>query len=389
MTFSQNNSLPLPASIAGAVRCEEVKLACGGMLAILTLNKPATLNALDLPMVTALLQIVLRWKKDESVRALFIDSVVEKAFCAGGDVRAMRESALKRSSEDAPCEEAEAFFSAEYRLDYALHTFGKPVIVWGHGIVMGGGLGIFAAGSHRVVTESTRIAMPEITIALFPDVGASHFLQKMPGSSGHFCALTAARLAASDAIYTELATHCLAQDKKSQVLNSLLTAPFTGNDADDRKMITALLNAYVDKQSDIQSSSQLQKYQALIDQCCDGGDIACVVDNILAVSSSDKWWQDCQQSLQQGSPITLRVIEKQWQLAANVSLAEVFQLDYLLATNIVRHPEFSEGVRALLVDKDRQPKWKYTSVREVPDSVVEALFSPPWPQNPLADLSEH
>ena len=149
----------------------------------LTLNVPKTLNSLTLPMVDTLQQQLDAWRDDPEIGAILIDGSGEKAFCAGGDVQALHRSAT--ATPGGPCEEAEAFFAREYRMNYTLHTYPKPIICWGHGIVMGGGLGVMAGCSHRVVTEATRIAMPEITIALFPDVGGSWFLNHMPGKSGN------------------------------------------------------------------------------------------------------------------------------------------------------------------------------------------------------------
>ena len=145
----------------------------------IVLNIPKTLNSLTLEMVDLLLDRLSQWELDESICCLLISGSGGKAFCAGGDVQALHASAVKTPG--GPCVEAETFFEREYRMDFALHNYPKPVIVWGDGIVMGGGLGIFAGGSHRVVTETSRFAMPEVTIALFPDVGGSYFLNRTPG----------------------------------------------------------------------------------------------------------------------------------------------------------------------------------------------------------------
>lgn len=150
----------------------------------LTLDAPKTLNSLTLPMVDTLSAQLLAWRDDPSIAAVFIDGTGEKAFCAGGDVQALRDSCL--ATPGGPCEYAETFFAREYAMNYLLHTYPKPIICWGHGVVMGGGLGILAGCSHRLVSERTRIGMPEITIALFPDVGGSWFLNRMPGNVGRF-----------------------------------------------------------------------------------------------------------------------------------------------------------------------------------------------------------
>ena len=155
--------------------------AASGKVGRVTLNIEATLNSLTLEMVDLLQAQLDAWADDDAIAAIFIEGAGEKAFCAGGDVQALHASSV--GTPGGPCEYAETFFTREYRLDYTLHTYAKPIICWGHGIVMGGGLGVMAACSHRVVTERTRIAMPEVTIALFPDVGGSWFLNHMPRPS--------------------------------------------------------------------------------------------------------------------------------------------------------------------------------------------------------------
>ena len=139
------------------------------------------------------------WADDDRVAAVLIDGAGEKALCAGGDVQALRNSCIQTPG--GPCEYAEHFFAREYRMNYLLHTYAKPLICWGHGVVMGGGLGILAGCRYRVVSERTRIGMPEITIALFPDVGGSWFLNRMPGQVGRFLALTSSHINATDALY--------------------------------------------------------------------------------------------------------------------------------------------------------------------------------------------
>src|SRR5210317_2516528 len=209
------NALMSPAPVV----FEEIP-AGSGKVGRVTLSVAATLNSLTLEMVN-LLQVRLdQWRTDESIAAIFIEGAGDKAFCAGGDVQALYRSAT--ATPGGPCEYAEDFFTREYRMNYTLHTYGKPIICWGHGIVMGGGRGVMAGCSHRVVTEKTRIAMPEVTIALFPDVGGSWFLNHMPGKCGQFLALTGASINAADAIYTGIAGRFIASEHKAAVIEQLL-----------------------------------------------------------------------------------------------------------------------------------------------------------------------
>ena len=191
-----------------------------GKVGRITLNVEPTLNSLTLEMVDLLQARLDGWREDDSIGAVFIDGAGEKAFCAGGDVQALHASAVETPG--GPCEYGEAFFTREYRMNYTLHTWPKPLVCWGHGIVMGGGLGVMAGCSHRIVTEKTRIAMPEVTIALFPDVGGSWFLNHMPGKSGLFLALTGASINAADAIYTGIADRFVSSEHKQAVLDALV-----------------------------------------------------------------------------------------------------------------------------------------------------------------------
>ena len=206
-----------------------------------TLSVAATLNSLTLDMVDLLQEQLDAWRGDRDIAAIFIEGAGQKAFCAGGDVQALHRSAT--ATPGGPCDYAESFFTREYRMNYTLHTYSKPVICWGHGIVMGGGLGVMAGCSHRVVTEKTRIAMPEVTIALFPDVGGSWFLNHMPGKSGQFLALTGASINAADAIYTGMADRFISSERKAEVLQQLLRQEWGGDAAQQSRAGTPHLCA--------------------------------------------------------------------------------------------------------------------------------------------------
>ena len=181
-----------------------------GAIGHITLNVPATLNSLTLTMVDQIQSTLEQWRDRSDIAVILIDGSGDKAFCAGGDVQALRDSCL--ASPGGPCDYAETFFTREYRMNFTLHTYPKPIICWGSGIVMGGGLGILAGCRIRIVTETTRIAMPEVTIALFPDVGGSWFLNRMPGGTGLFLGLTGASINAGDALYTGIANRFMSAD---------------------------------------------------------------------------------------------------------------------------------------------------------------------------------
>lgn len=355
-----------------------------GRLGRVTLNVPTTLNSLTLEMVDLLQQKLDEWREDDDIGALFIEGAGEKAFCAGGDVQALHASAT--GTPGGPCEYAEAFFAREYRMNYTLHTYGKPIICWGHGIVMGGGLGVMAGCSHRVVTEATRIAMPEVTIALFPDVGGSWFLNHMPGRSGQFLALTGASINAADAIYTGLADRFVASEHKARVVEQLLAQAWSGSDRDNHALVRHTLRPFAEESVSQCPGGQVEPHLGTINTLCDGDDIHEIIDNVLAQDTQDPWLTKARDSLSHGSPLAALWIYRQLHETRHASLREVFQSEIQLATNIMRHPEFAEGVRALLIDKDRNPGWQYRQTRDVPDAQLDAFFSAPWDENPLADL---
>ncbi|MCZ6830198.1 MAG: enoyl-CoA hydratase/isomerase family protein [Gammaproteobacteria bacterium] len=359
--------------------------AGSGKLGRITLNVEGTLNSLTLEMVDRLQAQLDSWREDAAIAAIFIDGAGDRAFCAGGDVQALHASAVAQPG--GPCEYAEAFFSREYRMNYTLHTYPKPLICWGHGIVMGGGLGVMAACSHRVVTEKTRIAMPEVTIALFPDVGGSWFLNHMPGKAGEFLALTGASVNAADAIYTGVADRFIASEHKAAVLAQLLAQEWSGAGESNHALVRHVLRPLAEQSIGAWPAGQVEPHMASINALCDGDSVHALIDNITSLETEDPWLIKARDSLAHGSKLAALWIHRQLWETRHASLREVFQAEAQLVTNIVRHPEFAEGVRALLIDKDRTPAWLYPSSREVPTTVLDQFFTAPWDSNPLADLT--
>ena len=361
---------------------EEVATQHGHLLGTVTLNSEKTLNSLTLDMVELMLARLQQWQTDTNIAAVFIQGAGEKAFCAGGDVQALRKSSIENPG--GPCDYAETFFAREYRLDYFLHNFGKPIIVWGHGIVMGGGLGIFAGCSHRIATERTRIAMPEVTIALFPDVGGSYFLNRMPGHCGRFLALSAASINGADSVYAGIADYTIRHEDKSHVIEQLQALDWSAQTLSDD--LASLLNGFQQQSSAEMPAGNLHTHQAIIDQLCAGDDVETIVQRFAQLETEDKWLERAKSGLAGGSPLAVKWIFRQLQLSQGASLKAVFQQEILLATNIVRHTEFAEGVRALLIDKDQKPNWQYAQLSDVTEDIIAPFFQAPWPQNPLRDL---
>ena len=375
------------AALKNQVIFEEKPTPSGKAIGLARLNQPNTLNALSLNMVNRLNVQLGQWQQDDQIACVFLHGSGDRAFCAGGDVQALYQSAVANPGE--PAAVAEEFFRLEYQLDYRLHSYPKPVICWGDGIVMGGGLGLFAGCRHGVVTEKTMMAMPEITIGLYPDVGGSWFLNRMPGQLGLFLALTGARINAQDCLYSGLAEYGIDSNQYDSVLSALGELAWTDCSEANHRLVQQRLTEF--SACSTMPEGQLAAHQAQIDALCKADDAISVIDAILSLETDQSWLIKARENLTGGSPVSARVIYRQIRQSKGSSLADVFRSEIQLSTHMVRYPDFAEGVRALLIDKDRSPKWQYQSAGEVPESLLEQMFSAPscgstWPQNPLEHL---
>lgn len=340
----------------------------------ITLNSEQTLNALNLEMIETLTTTMETWKTAEEVACIFIQGAGEKALCAGGDVRSLYDNIVAQHAID-PTQVPQGnfdFFAKEYALNYAIHTYPKPIIVWGHGIVMGGGIGVMVGASHRVVTERSRLAMPEITIGLFPDVGATWFLNKMPSAYGLYLGLTGARLDAADCRFLGLADYYMESTTKQQVIEALVQANWT---SDVHTQVGEILSHIAADYT--VGSSQAAEHEAFVRQF-EGVQTLEEFRTKLNQATTDSWIETGKQSFEKGSPSSAHIIFKQLQDGKAYSLAEVFQTELNLACQCCIHPDFAEGVRALLVDKDQSPKWQPATLEEVTFDWVKGYFTPLW-----------
>ncbi|WP_425512521.1 enoyl-CoA hydratase/isomerase family protein [Xanthomonas arboricola] len=373
---------------------EQRDCADGHRIGIATLNTPRTLNGLSLQM-TRLLDAQLRvWADDAQIACVVLRGAGEKALCAGGDLhglyqsmRAHREAvpdAQQRRAQPQGNAHAAAFFEEEYRLDHRIHTYPKPLLCWGHGIVMGGGIGLMSGASHRVVTERSRLAMPEISVGLFPDVGGSWLLRRVPHGAGLFLALTGAPLDASDAIYAGLADVRLEHAQYAAVLDALDAHAWTGDADEDRAQLGAFLHGIAQPLE----PGPLQVHAALIAQLVAGQTLQEVVAAILALQSEDAWLQAARATLAAGAPGSARLAWELQRHPGNGTLADTFRTEYVVALHAAAHGDFAEGIRALLIDKDRTPQWQPAALEQADAQWAAAFLQLPWPpaRHPLADL---
>lgn len=366
---------------APVVLLEERPLAGGRLLAIATLNSERSLNSLSLDMIEQLLPAMHRWSADERVVAVFLQGAGEKAFCAGGDVRRIC-LAVRENGVDDPY--AQTFFTEEYKLDYLIHAFPKPVIVWGQGIVMGGGIGLLCGASHRIVTETSRLAMPEITIGLYPDVGGSWFLSRVPGRLGLFIGMTGVHLNAADALHIGLADVALANASRQIVIDELCQVDWAADAATRREQVSDLLASLP---APTLVPSEIARRQVALNARAASDDLPALYAALTAPAPGDVWLDRTATALAKGSPTSAALIFRQWQRGAGMSLEEVFKEELIISTQCARHPDFIEGVRALLVDKDNAPRWQPASLADVSEAWLAEHYQAPWTgAHPLQSL---
>ncbi|MCB4321564.1 enoyl-CoA hydratase/isomerase family protein [Alcaligenes sp. 13f] len=364
---------------------------CGQRFGHATLNTPQSLNALSIHMIDLLASKLEVWEGDPSIIGVLIDSSLEKAFCAGGDIQALYQ-AMKVTPEGVAPQQAKEFFEREYRLDYRIHTYPKPILCLGQGIVMGGGVGLMAGASHRIVTPTTRMAMPEITIGLYPDVGGSWFLRRMPGQVGLFLALTGVPLNAADACFVKLADFIIDDSSSRRLLQKIIdtcweTPDQLGN-ATNRERLGCLLQGM--GASSIVPESPLRTHYDRINSLIGYNNLETIASRLAALAgSSDPWLATAGKNFLYGAPSSARLSWELWQKTKHFSLAEVFRIEYDVSVAATVYRDFAEGVRAMLIDKDRNPRWSHTSIGEVNEvDIANHFISRSTGPHPLSDLGK-
>lgn len=355
----------------------------GYRIGIASLDAEQSLNALSLPMIEALSDRLQQWADDPSIACVLLRGNGPRAFCAGGDVVQLVQQCRAHPGEVPVL--ARRFFADEYRLDYRLHTYPKPLICWAHGHVLGGGMGLLQGAPIRIVTPSSRLGMPEISIGLFPDVGGSWFLARLPGRLGLFLGLTAAGINARDALDLNLADRFLRDDQQEQLLAGLMQLNWQQQAAGQLGSLLRALEQ--DARAQLPPAQWLPR-RARIDDLLDVADLPAAWQAITSLQDDeDALLARAAKTLGAGCPLTAHLVWEQIRRARHLSLAEVFRMEYAMSLNCCRHPEFPEGVRARLIDKDQAPQWHWPDPAGIPAAVIDAHFTQTWEgTHPLADL---
>ncbi|GGY45304.1 enoyl-CoA hydratase [Bacterioplanes sanyensis] len=373
-----------------AVLSEELSCGKSYRIGVLTLNKAKAMNAVDLAMVGMIGEALERWQKDDRIVAVVMRGAGDKAFCAGGDIRQLYDSMQAKGKQR--YRYADDFFSGEYGKNYRVHQFTKPLIAWGQGFVMGGGLGLFIGANHRIGCRSLKLAWPEVRIGLFPDVAASYYLARLPYPMGHWMGLSASHINAADARQLKLTQYTLGDDDWQPMLDALQQLPWQQNRAMNHQQVRTLLTGMTDE-SGVESHWQAvrQDLHELFGNSLESlghQPMARLDERLRHYHSEHEWLNQGLKNYRDGCPATACLIMEQLRRGARMSLKEVVQWELVLAYQAVRHPDFAEGIRAMVVDKDNAPKWQHRSAAEVPASWLAQLTASPWneDEHPLAGL---
>ena len=346
----------------------EIMFDTHGSIGLVTLNRPEALNALTLNMVRLLDEQLVQWAGQDDVRVVVVIGAGGRAFCSGGDVKAVALEVRAAQEGKGESHLAQDFFRAEYTLNNRIHSYAKPYISLIDGIVMGGGKGISAHGSHRVVTEHTLFAMPETNIGFFPDVGGGYFLPRCPGETGTYLALTSRRIRAIDTIYIGFATHYVPSANIPALLDALATTGWD-NRTETRGQVSAMIDQFATEPA---GASELAPHRETIDACFGHDRVEDIVAALEDEGSS--FALETLNALYGMSPTSLKIALRQIRAGVGMNFSEVMTMEYRLSQACIARPDFYEGIRAALIDKDRQPKWNPARIDAVDDAQIARCF---------------
>jgi enoyl-CoA hydratase len=336
---------------------DDIVVRVEGHAGFISLNRPSALNALTLPMVHAMTQVLLTWRDDDAVKCVVIDHADGRGFCAGGDIAFLRNSAINDGGVS-----GRKFFHDEYQLNHVLFTYPKPVVAFMDGITMGGGVGISQPARFRVATENSKFAMPETGIGLFPDVGGGWYLSRLEGRVGQFLALTGARIAGAGCLALGLATHYLPSSALAEAKARIASEGIERIDG-----ILGTLSETPPASKIVETLFQINRHFAS-DQ----------FEDILASLEGDagEWAMKELATLRTKSPQTCKVALRQLSESLKLSdFADNMAMEYRIASRVIVRPDFAEGVRAVIVDKDNAPQWNPATAEAVTEELIDAIFA--------------
>lgn len=358
---------------------EHVQTRVADRTGVITLDRPKALNSLSLDMVRSLTATLMAWRDDAAIDAVVIGSTSEKALCAGGDIRFFHEAG--HATPTAGSALLEDFFSEEYALNHLIHFYDKPYISLMDGVVMGGGMGIAQGGPGcglRIVTERTKMAMPEVNIGLFPDVGGSHFLSRAPGRLGTYLGLTGSTIGAADALYAGLADVFVPEERMA-ALGALI-------DATPGAQLPAAIRAFAAPFAVQVPPGVLAAERATIDRHFGAPSVAAVMASLEG--DATPFAQKALAAMRLRSPLMMCVTFEMLARAAGMDVADCLRMERSLVRRNFEHGEVLEGVRALVIDKDNAPAWNPPTLDAVTPDMVARFFEPVWPAwaHPLRHL---
>uniref|UniRef100_A0A4X1TIM6 3-hydroxyisobutyryl-CoA hydrolase n=1 Tax=Sus scrofa TaxID=9823 RepID=A0A4X1TIM6_PIG len=341
----------------------EVLLERKGCAGVITLNRPKFLNALNLSMIRQIYPQLKKWEQDPETFLIIMKGAGEKAFCAGGDIRVISENTKTNPKM------VQDFFREEYMLNNAIDSCLKPYIALIHGITMGGGVGLSVHGQFRVATEKSLFAMPETAIGLFPDVGGGYFLPRLQGKLGYFLALTGFRLKGRDVYTAGIATHFVDSEKLGMLEDDLLAL-----NSPSKENIADVLETYHTKSKiDQDKSFILEEHMDKINSWFSANTVEEIIENLQQDGSSFALEQ--LKVINKMSPTSLKITLRQLMEGSSKTLPEVLTMEYRLSQACIGGHDFHEGVRAVLIDKDQNPKWKPANLKEVTDEDLNNHFN--------------
>ncbi|MEM7526327.1 MAG: enoyl-CoA hydratase/isomerase family protein [Pseudomonadota bacterium] len=346
---------------------EDILFERRGALGLVTLNRPKALNALTHAMALALEAQLDAWATDPGVATVAIQGAGDRAFCAGGDIRALYEAGQPGGERGRA---NFAFYADEYRLNWKIKRFPKPYIALMDGIVMGGGVGVSIHGSHRIATERTVFAMPETGIGLFPDVGATWFLPRLAGGTGLWLGLTGARLKGEETVAAGLCDTFMPSHRLDWLLDWLAEGRWAK--APEGRM----LQFCDDEEGGIGAHTRRSglPQQGAIDRAFAGRDVDAVIDRLEGIG--DDWAKAQIAAIRSKSPTCTELTFRQIRAGADRSFEDCVKLEYRLARFCMTHPDFYEGVRAAIIEKDGAPRWQPATLAEVDTAAIDAAFKP-------------